>query len=164
MKFLDMSSETWKYPTVIMSKTSELNRTMKLSAREGEMISKLSDKFGNKPFLLHQIKFHEQFSIVDEYSTEEQTYLKSVRPVPKKKVPGHAEMFSSHKMYKLKYNEDGSLKLKARIAPHGNEDDLKKVLKKDCTTCPKTELSIFESVFSTIRVERSQGRVPVAFL
>ena len=45
-------------------------------------------------------------------------------------------------------NDDGSLKLKARIAPHGNEDDLKRVLNKDCSTCPPTGRRILEYIAS----------------
>lgn len=36
--------------------------------------------------------------------------------------------------------------MKARIAPHGNEDDLKNKLHKDCSTCSPKVLRIIESV------------------
>lgn len=44
-------------------------------------------------------------------------------------------MSSSHLIYKLKVLDDHSLKLKARIASHGNEDSLKNELSSDCSMC-----------------------------
>ena len=41
-------------------------------------------------------------------------------------------IISSHAIYKIKLNEDLSLKLKARIAPYANEDSEKDVTKTDC--------------------------------
>lgn len=49
-------------------------------------------------------------------------------------------------LYNVKRIDDGSVLLKARIAPHGNEDDLKNILNKDCSTCPPTGLRMFESI------------------
>lgn len=73
-------------------------------------------------------------------------------------------MISSHTLYKVKQNDDRSLKLKARIAPHGNEDNLKDVLTKDCSTCPPTGLRILESIASLHGWNVYKADVKAAFL
>lgn len=75
-----------------------------------------------------------------------------------------ANIIGSHTLYKVKQNDDGSLKLKARIAPHGNEDDLKDVLNKDCSTCPPTGLRMLESVASPFGWTVYKADVEAAFL
>lgn len=45
---------------------------------------------------------------------------------------------NSHTVYKIKHEDDGKLKLKARNGPHGNEYDLKEELAKYCSICPPT--------------------------
>lgn len=64
------------------------------------------------------------------------------------KVPIGENIISGHTLHKFKHNYDGSLKLKYRIAPYGNEDNLKEVLNKYCSTCPQMGLIIVESIAS----------------
>lgn len=48
----------------------------------------------------------------------------------------------------MKHQDDGLLELKARIAPHGNEDDLTHTLSPRCSTWTPTGLKISESIAS----------------
>lgn len=75
-----------------------------------------------------------------------ESFIKSVKVVARTDVPSNENVVSSHVRYKVKQNDDGTLKLKARIAPHGNEKNVKEVLTKDCTTCPSIVLRIVESI------------------
>lgn len=115
---------------------------------EHAVLSKKQDHFGNKTFLRHDAQGFDQFPLVTAFKTEEETFLRTVKQVAKKDVPAGANIISSHTIYKVKQYDDSSLKLKARIAPHGNEDDLKNELHKDCSTCSPTGLRILESVAS----------------
>lgn len=49
-------------------------------------------------------------------------------------------------LYKLKINDDGLLQLKARIAPHGNEDMVKDQMTKTCAGCRPTGIRKLESI------------------
>lgn len=51
------------------------------------------------------------------------------------KVPHDTNIISSHIIYKVKLNDDSTLKLKARIASHGNEDSDKDLMRTDCCIC-----------------------------
>lgn len=52
-------------------------------------------------------------------------FLKTCKAIPKSDMPLNANIIKRHKIYKVNTNDDGKLKMKARITPHGNEDDLK---------------------------------------
>lgn len=124
----------------------------------------MAKHFGNKSFMKHQAQGFDQFPIVNAFQREQDKFLKTVRPVLKNKVPAGSNIIGSHTLYKVKTNNDGSLKLKARIAPHGNEDDLKFVLNKDCSTCPPTGLRILESIASVHGWRVYKADVSAAFL
>ena len=47
--------------------------------------------------------------------------MKALREVPIDKFPENSNIITSHLIYRLKANDDGSLKMKAEIAPHGNK-------------------------------------------
>lgn len=79
-------------------------------------------------------------------------------------MPSNANIVNSNVLYKMKYNDDKSLKLKAGIAPHGNKDDLKDVLTKDCTTCPPTGIRIIESIVTLNGWTIALGDLKTAFL
>ena len=49
-------------------------------------------------------------------------------------LPAHANVISSHVIYKVKTSEDGSRTLKPRIVPHGNRDSEKDEIRKDSST------------------------------
>ena len=64
-------------------------------------------------------------------------------------VPSHANIIRSHVIYKVKPGDDGSLKTKARIAPHGNKDKQRTELESDSATCPPIGIRLLLS-FATL--------------
>lgn len=79
---------------------------------------------------------------------EEEKIFKTVQPVPYDHIPVNENIIGSETLYRVKCDDNGSIKLKTRIAFHGNEEDVRHILSKDCTTCPPTGLCILESVES----------------
>lgn len=69
------------------------------------------------------------------YDFEEESFKKTVRVVPLSFLPENANVIASHVFYKVKAEDDKLLKLKARNAPHGNEDSMKADLKTHCAMC-----------------------------
>lgn len=61
--------------------------------------------------------------------------------VPIKEVSLKADIVKSHILYKIKQNDDKSLKLKPRVAAHRNEEELKDLFSKECSACPRTGIS-----------------------
>lgn len=127
-------------------------------------LKKMADYFGNKTFLKHQAQGFEQFVLHKAYDAEEAVFLKTVKIVPRGDVPNGANVINSHTVYKVKSNDDGSFKLKARIAPHGNEDALREQLSSDCATCPPVGLRLVESIASLKGWTLHKADVKSAFL
>lgn len=63
--------------------------------------------------------------------------MKTVCFIQKSSLPKNSNGISSRTIHKLKFNDDNSLKLKLRVAPHGtgNESSIKTELKSGCTMC-----------------------------
>lgn len=142
---VDMTVAQWNYSDTIAANSSTVSADLAVSSTEQKVLSAMNEHFGNKPFMKHQAQGFEQYPLVNSYAIEEKTFLKTARSLYHRYVPDGANVIISHTLYKVKHNNDGTLKLKARKAPHGNEDDPKHLLSKDCSMCPPTGLCILES-------------------
>lgn len=100
------------------------------------VLKETMDHFGNKPFLKYQAQAFPQFTLSTSYNQEKKDFKKTVKVVPLFEIPSPASIISSHVLYKLEVNDDLSLKLKACIAPHRNEDCVKNSLIFDGSMCP----------------------------
>lgn len=108
-------------------------------------------------------RFH-QYVISNAYNLEEETFLKTVKVIPKSDVPEKSNVSKNHTLYKVKVNDDASIKLKARIAPHGKEDSMKGQFSSDCTTCSPSGLRILESMSSLMGWKVTRVDTKSAFL
>lgn len=140
---LTISDETWRYQS---SLDAALGNFSALPSNEKQILKNIMDSFGNKPFVRHQAQGFEQFPILNAYRVEEEDFKKNVESVKRSCVPPGSNVISSHVIYKVKMNEDGSLKLKALIAPHGNEDSNKDQMCTDCCMCSSLGIRIVISV------------------
>lgn len=104
------------------------------------------EKLGNRPFMLHHAQVFDQFAVVNAYVTEEAKFLQNVKRIPRSSLPKNANVVSSHTVYRIKMEDDDSLLLKARIAPHGNEDSDTDNLKSDCCMYPPLGIRIILSI------------------
>ena len=145
---LNLDNENWKFLHSLESNAIELLAT--LPSNEQEILSEMMDVLGQKPFLFHHAQGFDQSVMLKAYQLEQEKYFKHVKPVPRKKALPNANRISSHVVYRIKVEDDQSLKLKARIAPHGNEDSEIEFLKSDCAMCWPLGIRIVVSV-STCR-------------
>lgn len=51
-----------------------------LTSDEQDVLRKIMDIFGNKPFLRHQTQVFDQFTMVNAYKCEEMEFLKLLKP------------------------------------------------------------------------------------
>ena len=90
--------------------------------------------------------------------------MKTIREVPTDKVPKNSNPITSHVICKVKANDDGSLKLKARIAPNRNEGKGKYVLKTDSSQCHPTGIHILRSISAIMKLPLAKIHFTSAFL
>lgn len=157
---LTMDNEQWRY-TASASTVSGLKT---LTSNSEHTLSQLLETFGNKPFMLHHAQGFCQAPLIDAYKLEEDSFKQTVREVHRDNIPQHANIISSHTIYKIKINDDQTLKLKARIAPHGNEDSLKNELKSDCCMCAPVGIRIILMVATLNKWKITRADVKSAFL
>lgn len=122
------------------------------------------EHFGNKQFMRFQTQGFEKYPLNKAYAIEEEEFLNPVKVISKFEIPKGANVVNSHVLYKIKTKEGGMLKLKSRIATHGNEDDMKNVLSTDCTTCSPTGIRIVESTASLYGWKVTDADFKAAFI
>ena len=98
--------------------------------------------FYHKEFMLHQAEGLPPHLLWNAYVDKEKKFVKTVTKGPVINVPKSSNIISSHAIYNVKANDDGSLKLEARIAPYGNKDRDKSSLKTDSAQCLPTDIRI----------------------
>ena len=153
---LNMSIEEWRFNDIandndVNTESQNENSTLQsstvshlptLQRNEKSDLQSLFDHFGNRPFLTSHAQRFPQAAIINSYKREEEAFKRIVREVCRETVPSNANVISSHVLYKLKLNDDNTFKLKARIAPHGNQDSMQYDLRSDCCMCSHTGLRI----------------------
>lgn len=60
----------------------------------------------------------------------DKNWSEAYQEVHESSIPKGSNVISSYVLYKLKSTEDGTLKVKARICPHGNLDRMKDEVRK----------------------------------
>ena len=161
---LDMTDGTWRFSTGNTTSSSVSAQSSQFSSIEPVVLQEMQNHFGNKSFMRHQAQGFPQFALVNAYNAEETSFKKTAEPVRVSKIPPDANIISSHVIYKVKMNDDKALKLKARIAPHGNEDSLKHDLRSDCCVWPLTGIRLLLSMASLRKWRITKMDVESAFL
>lgn len=111
----------------------------------------------------HKVYGFEQF-LIKNCMKRKKAVIETVRIIAKSSVSDDANVISSNALYRVKTNNYGSFKLKGRILPHGNEDNLGEELLKDCTVCLPSGFRIGESISSPRTWKVYKTDVKSAFL
>ena len=82
---LIMSDETWRFQSSLAN-ASTISSMPTICSNEQEILSKILDTFGNKPFLLRKAQAFDQHVIRNVYLQEESGFLKTVSVVPRSSV------------------------------------------------------------------------------
>lgn len=84
--------------------------------------------------------------------------------MPLDAVPDGANVIASHTIYKVKECDDSSLPLTAHIAPHGNEDDLRREQRSDCAMRSPVGMRVQFSTARLFKWKKHKVDVKYAFL
>lgn len=159
---LKLEDEEWRFGATLSS--SSVFTGHSLISNEQHVLSLMLETLGNKSFMRHHAQGFQQAVLYKAYQEQELEFVKRVSRIPISEVPESANVISSHTIYKIKFNDDKSLKLKARIAPHGNEDSLKNDLRSECCMCSPSGVRIVLSIASLRGWRLSKADVKSAFL
>lgn len=117
-----------------------------LTSTASSVLQSYQERFGSKEFMIHQASGLPSFLTSNAYMAEQENFLKTCDEVHVNKVPANSNIISSHVLYKIKLRDDKSYMCKARIAPHGNKDRDKHLLKTDSSSCPPIGMRILLSL------------------
>lgn len=104
------------------------------------------DTFGHKAFLRHRPQLLQSYVLHTAYDREEHSFKVDVTVISRSELPSGAGLIHSSVVYKGRVEGDASVKTKACIAPHGNEDLIKESLRSDCASCVTTGVRMLLSV------------------
>lgn len=159
----DFSNETWRYAS--SAKLCALSvYSLQLPSTMQDVLQMIMKHFGNESFMKHRAQAFPQFCLAAVYETEQADPPKTVKLVPLWDVFSTANIISSHVLSKIKTNDDISLKLKARIVPHGNENCMRDMLRTDCSMWPLAGFCFVSSIASLWQWRLTKIDLKTAFL
>eukprot|EP00173_Palmaria_palmata_P002678 Plantae.Rhodophyta-Palmaria_palmata.ctg2798.p1 GENE.Plantae.Rhodophyta-Palmaria_palmata.ctg2798~~Plantae.Rhodophyta-Palmaria_palmata.ctg2798.p1 ORF type:complete len:702 (+),score=86.29 Plantae.Rhodophyta-Palmaria_palmata.ctg2798:107-2212(+) len=122
------------HENIIESRTRSSNASLidqispgsKLDSIAQDALKQYYSRFGSKEFNRKAAEGLPSFVLDNSYEEEKENFSAIVKPVVALTIKTNNKkpnIISPHCLYKIKTLDDGSLKCKCRIAPHGNEDD-----------------------------------------
>lgn len=79
-------------------------------------------------------------------------------------LPQKANLISSHILFRVKTNDDGSLRLKGRIVVHGNRDDEKKTVRSDSAAADMMIVRLVASLAAILGFELGTADIKGAYM
>ena len=123
------------------------------------------DAVGSKQVTATQLSFSPPFILQDALKREHDlNWVGAYDEIADQQVPRYANVITSHVVYKLKTDENGNRKLKARIVPHGNHDDEKDNVRKDSSNAPLFVVRLLLSLATFLGFRIGTADIKGAFL
>lgn len=106
------------------------------------------NQIGSKQVTRSKLEFAPSWILEEAFNAEhDSNWAYAYEEVDEVGLPPDANIVTSHVVYEVKHDEGGSKKMKARICPHGNEDDEKNVIRKDSSNA---QLAIVRLMLSLV--------------
>jgi len=148
-----LKDEVWKLAdstAIVNANKVDLLPGTELSSIEKSVVDQYWNLFRSKEFLIWDAQGLPRFITHNAYRKEEDSFVETVKKVHVSDIPEGANIITSHVLYKVKLRDDGTKMIKARIAPHGNKDDMKDDLKTDSATCSPVGVRVLKSICVTM--------------
>jgi len=118
-----------------------------LQSSEQELLRQAKSVLGKNQASEFKLQFVPRWIIDKSIATERENYHGAYEEVDFRDLPPNANIISSHHFFEIKHDgEEGKLKLKCRLVPHGNRDNDKDKVRKDSATA---QFPIIRLVLST---------------
>lgn len=106
-----------------------------LTSDEQKILEEMHSVLGNAQVTRKKLGFAPPWIVEKAMRTEvDSNWAKAYKVVRETDVPRNENIISAHFVFKVKKEEDGSRRLKARLCPHGNRDQMKEDVRKDSAT------------------------------
>eukprot|EP00171_Calliarthron_tuberculosum_P007062 IDg7062t1 len=103
----------------------------KVASIKQHELSKIYEVIGPQTVTQRDMEFAAPWIVEESYKEEESNWNDVYVVVNERDIPMKSNVITSHVTYKIKVQEDNTLKLKSRICAHGNRDNDKDKVRKD---------------------------------
>ena len=117
-----------------------------LNLQQQELLKKLYDKYSNEQFTKGKAPDIPEWLYWIALEEEMANWGGHYKACEAKNVQRGANVAGSHLVYRIKRNDDGTYKFKARLVVHGNEDAEKDDIRKDTATAHLTTVRLLLSL------------------
>lgn len=108
---------------------------MELQSNEGDILRDIKETIGSNQVTASAIAFAPGWVIEKAIRQEhDENWTGAYSEVMESDLPNNANVISSHVVFKVKTQDDESLRMKARIVVHGNRDADKDSVRSDCAS------------------------------
>ena len=138
-----------------------------LESNEQELLHKMRDVAGDLPVSESKLQFAPRW-ILDKAIAKEKANYKEKNayiPVSIRELPRRANIISSHHFFHIKTDgEEGKLKLKCRLVPHGNRDTEKESVRTDSSTAQFACIRMLLSLATFLHLTLASLDISAAYL
>lgn len=89
--------------------------------------------FDKNPLMFHKYRSFPPYETANAYNLEEISFDSTIRIILTPEIPQRDIVMSAHVICNVNIEDDDFLLLKARIAPHGNDNSAVQYLRSECS-------------------------------
>ena len=134
-----------------------------LESQEQAVIAQICKKHGTDQFTKNKGPDVPEWMYTKAIELEMENWKGHYKRTIVMEVPPGANMVGSHFIYRVKRNDDGSFKFKARLVVHGNEDIEKDEIRKDSATAHLTAIRMILSIAACYRFKIGKIDIKAAY-
>ena len=136
-----------------------------LTSEKQRILKDVYEEIGTSQVAYRRLEFAPSWLIEEAFAKEhDDNWADAYELVDYKEMPKHANVISSHVVYKIKKQDDEMLILKARLVPHGNNDNDKDSIRKDSSTAQFHVIRLLLSIATFIGLRLGTADISGAYL
>ena len=136
-----------------------------LKSDRARILDTIHDTIGSQQVSLNELGFAPSWIALKAFDEEYTSkWADAYVEVDDRYIPANANVITSHIVYKVKVDEDGSKSLKSKIVPHGNRDSEKDKIRKDSSTAQFDVIRILIAVARFIGMRLAMADIKGAYL
>lgn len=129
------------------------------------VLDEIYEQIGSQQVTKRQLEFAPSWVCQKAFNKEfEDNWRGAFQEIHEEDIPMDANIIRSHVVYKIKTDEAGHRKLKARLCPHGNEDAEKDQVRKDSANAQLSIVRLLLSLTSFLGFKVCTADIKGAFL
>lgn len=136
-----------------------------LQTNKPRVLDNIFETIGSQQVTKNKLEFAPSWIIEEAFQAEhDSNWADAYVSISEKNVPTGVNVVNSHVVYKIKTDEQGERMLKARICPHGNEDDDKESIRKDSSNAQLTIIRLLLSLVTFLNFDVKTADIKGAYL